>query len=167
MSDALLRSLFVAAVLTAGCARKDPAPATPPAALDQPASGASTDAEADGATASPPSAEAAPPPSTAAQASDAPLADPASLYETCRGRVEGPEQDGECDDDDDCATAGCSGEVCATTEAVAGLMTTCEVRPCFAALDSCGCVEGRCSWSLKDGPVSPLPGGGQPISLPQ
>jgi eight-cysteine-cluster-containing protein len=92
--------------------------------------------------------------------------DPVELYQSCKTRVEGPEETGECRIDADCATAGCSGEVCATKEAVAGLMSTCEVRPCFAALDTCGCIEGVCSWTLKSGPVSPLPGGGRSMPLP-
>lgn len=165
MSDVLLPSLFAAMVLSMGCARKDPAPPSPSLAVDAAVAPA---AEAPAPPPPPASTDAtAPSSTTAAQASDAPMADPATLYETCRGRVEGPERDGECESDADCATAGCSGEVCATADAVAGLMTTCEVRPCFAALDACGCVEGRCSWSLKEGPVSPLPGGGQQVVLPQ
>ena len=95
------------------------------------------------------------------------MADPADLYATCKDRVEGPSAAGECTTDADCVTAGCSGEVCAAKASAEGLMTTCEIRPCFAALDTCGCVEGVCSWALKEGPVSPLPGGGQPVQLPQ
>ena len=86
---------------------------------------------------------------------------PASLYEQCRGRVEGRESPGECDTDADCTATGCSGEVCVTQEAAAGMMTTCEMLKCFEALDTCGCVEGVCSWSLKDSV-----GVGQPLPVP-
>ncbi|MBW2255419.1 MAG: eight-cysteine-cluster domain-containing protein, partial [Deltaproteobacteria bacterium] len=58
------------------------------------------------------------------------------------------EADGECNSDADCASTGCGREVCTT--ATADVMTTCEIRQCFSILDSCGCVKGRCTWSLKD-----------------
>ncbi len=77
-------------------------------------------------------------------------ADPAAAYEVYRERLEGPEADGECSTDADCAKAGCSSEVCAPASAAASISTTCEVLPVFAILDSCGCVESRCSWSIKE-----------------
>ncbi len=94
--------------------------------------------------------------------------DASALFEECRTRVEGREKDGECQSDEDCSRAGCSGEVCVTTSLAAEVMTTCEVRPCFAILDTCGCVEGRCSWSIDAdgaGTVGGLPGGEN--ALPQ
>ncbi|RME20765.1 MAG: hypothetical protein D6798_19730 [Deltaproteobacteria bacterium] len=75
--------------------------------------------------------------------------DPAALYAQCRQRVEEPEADGECVTDGDCAVGGCSGEVCAPARALEGRMGSCEVLPCFSVLDRCGCVEGRCSWTIK------------------
>lgn len=102
---------------------------------------------------------AAPPAPAAPTALPAPAAQPLqevdvdALYAQCRERVEGPEADGECSTDADCRTGGCSGEVCATVAAVEGLMGTCEVLPCFSILKECGCVEGRCSWSV--GPPQP------------
>jgi eight-cysteine-cluster-containing protein len=75
---------------------------------------------------------------------------PQDLYAQCEGRVEGTEVDGECVSDDDCASAGCGGEVCTTAAAAAGLTTTCEARLCFQVLDRCGCSEGRCRWSLTE-----------------
>ncbi len=90
--------------------------------------------------------------------------DPAALYAECRDRVEGREKDGECSTDADCAPAGCSGEVCVTKTLAPEVMTTCEQRPCFTVLDTCGCVEGRCSWSVvEEMPSSLLPDGGQRI----
>jgi eight-cysteine-cluster-containing protein len=74
---------------------------------------------------------------------------PGLLYERCRDRVEQPEADGECTNDADCASSGCGSEVCTTAAAATDLMTTCEIRQCFSVLDSCGCVKGRCTWSLK------------------
>ncbi len=73
---------------------------------------------------------------------------PEALYAACRDRVEQPEADGECTTDQDCAPAGCSGEICTTKAAGAEVMSTCEIRACYAVLDTCGCVEGRCAWSL-------------------
>ena len=73
---------------------------------------------------------------------------PASLYAQCRERVEMPEAAGECKTAADCGASGCGGEVCAATVHGA-IMSTCEVRQCFSVLDTCGCVDGRCVWSLR------------------
>lgn len=75
---------------------------------------------------------------------------PQSLYEECFDRVEGRQAEGECTTDEDCVPVGCSKETC-VTKAVAeeGAMSTCEDRLCFKVLDTCGCNEGQCSWSLK------------------
>jgi len=55
---------------------------------------------------------------------------------------------GECTSDSDCATGGCSGEVCGRKGEVEKIVTPC-VYPlwyeCFQ-LTSCGCVNGTCSW---------------------
>jgi eight-cysteine-cluster-containing protein len=108
-----------------------------------------------------------PPPPTAPGEDVGPKTlDSKDLYGMCRERVEGRETPGECVSDADCQKAGCSGEVCVAVPQAAGMMTTCEIRPCYAALDSCGCQEGLCRWTLKEGPIDPLPGGGQPIPLP-
>lgn len=86
-----------------------------------------------------------------------------ALPEECAGRVEGPESDGECTQDSDCARAGCSSEVCTAATSASDVMTTCEVLPCFDRLERCGCVQGRCRWSLSQAgaPKAPLP----PIDL--
>jgi eight-cysteine-cluster-containing protein len=72
----------------------------------------------------------------------------AELYAGCQSRLEGPEVPGECTTNADCVRAGCSSEVCTTPRAASEMMTTCEVLPCFRAVDACGCVEGRCRWSV-------------------
>ncbi|MBN1336206.1 MAG: eight-cysteine-cluster domain-containing protein [Deltaproteobacteria bacterium] len=79
---------------------------------------------------------------------------PALLYAQCRDRLEGPEEPGECTTDADCAVAGCSSEVCTTAVRAPDVITTCEVLPCFGALQACGCREGVCSWTI----VEILPG---------
>lgn len=79
----------------------------------------------------------------------------AALYASCEERLEGPEADGECSSDADCMATGCSSEVCTTKASAGDLMTTCEVLPCFSAVDSCGCVEGRCRWSLAEAVAAP------------
>lgn len=86
---------------------------------------------------------------TAAPTASGEAPTPQSLYETCRDRVEGVETDGECETDADCARAGCGSEVCLPAKLAVDVMTTCEVRPCFSVLDTCGCNEGRCNWTLK------------------
>ena len=73
---------------------------------------------------------------------------PAGVYAQCVDRVELPEQDGECKSDADCGSGGCSGEMC-VARSLGAITSTCEVRACFGVLDTCGCVEGKCQWSLK------------------
>jgi eight-cysteine-cluster-containing protein len=91
--------------------------------------------------------------------------DPQSLYQSCLSRVEGRGKPGECSTDADCTKAGCSQEMCIARAEAAGVMSTCEVRPCFAVLDSCGCQAGQCTWSLKsEAPVIP---NSRTIELPQ
>ena len=81
---------------------------------------------------------------------------PETLYQQCFERVEGAESDSECTTDEECAAAGCGGEVCTTTTLQPSVVTSCEARPCFQVLDRCGCKEGRCQWSLKTTvPVTP------------
>ncbi len=75
---------------------------------------------------------------------------PQMLYDQCKDRLEGPEEDGECSTDADCGTAGCSQEVCVAAAKKSEIMTTCEILPCFAAKDTCGCHEGRCTWTLVE-----------------
>ena len=84
------------------------------------------------------------------------------LYEGCRERVEYIETPGECTTDDDCMRGGCSREVCAPAATITEIMTTCEIRLCYHVLDSCGCNEGLCQWSIhpdgKEVPVWPFKG---------
>jgi len=93
----------------------------------------------------PPEAPPPPPPEPEVK-----LPSPDKLYAMCQDRVEKPQADGECTTDEDCVRAGCSSEVCTTAASAAELTTTCEDKLCFKALDTCGCVEGVCSWSLVD-----------------
>lgn len=124
----MLRVLVL--LLAAGCATNSAngEPPKPPTPAEQPAD-------------IPP-----PPPPLSSQEN----ATPASLYAECKDRVEQPQTEGECTKDEDCATGGCGQEVCTTAVAAAELMTTCEARLCFQVLDTCGCNDGVCSWSLKD-----------------
>jgi len=64
----------------------------------------------------------------------------------------------ECNTDADCATAGCSGQLCVTAEEAPGIITTCEFREEYSCLKetSCGCVEGQCNWTQTDGYLSCL-----------
>ncbi len=91
---------------------------------------------------------------------------PRGLYDQCVDRVEQPQADGECTTDADCKTAGCGREVCTTTTEAANVMTTCDVKLCFSILETCGCNEGLCNWSLKTeipaGQKLPTPPGGGP-----
>lgn len=92
--------------------------------------------------------------------------DPRAMYAGCVDRVEGPSAAGECSDDAGCATAGCGGELCVSAAtASSGLSTTCEQRPCFAALDRCTCQQGACTWTIKDS-LPALPPHARPGPLP-
>lgn len=76
--------------------------------------------------------------------------DPAKAYEECKTRVEGSDTEGECSADGDCVATGCSKELCVSkTVAGDGLVSPCEVLPCFSVLDTCGCNSGTCQWSVK------------------
>lgn len=145
--------LWGALLAVSGCKKAEPTPDAPPLSPPPAAAPVAVDAPAAG-----------PPPTTKTATTTA-----AELYGACRERVERPEKDGECASDADCVASGCSQELCTSKAAAAeGLMSTCEMRPCFKVLDACGCVEGRCSWSLKE--LAPgeaaLPGMGNPIPLP-
>lgn len=100
-----------------------------------------------------PAAEPAPEPEQAATPQT-----PEELYAACRERVEGMEKADECKVDADCASAGCGGEVCVTVAEKANVITTCEERPCFQVLDTCGCHEGKCTWTVKAEVPAPTPG---------
>ena len=73
------------------------------------------------------------------------------LYEGCRDRLELPEIDNECTQDSDCSRGGCGSELCIPKQVATTMGSTCEVRPCFATLRSCGCQVGKCQWTLKEG----------------
>lgn len=53
----------------------------------------------------------------------------------------------ECSLDQDCARAGCSGQLCVLKDKADDIMTTCEFRPEYAHQgEKCGCWKGKCAW---------------------
>lgn len=54
----------------------------------------------------------------------------------------------ECVKDEDCASAGCSGQLCVLKQEAAEITTTCEFAPEYECLEltSCGCVDGKCQF---------------------
>ncbi|MBS3132551.1 eight-cysteine-cluster domain-containing protein [Candidatus Woesearchaeota archaeon] len=64
----------------------------------------------------------------------------------------------ECNSDGDCATAGCSGQLCVKAEDAAGIITTCEYKEEYRCLQltSCGCNDGSCGWAQTDEYISCL-----------
>ena len=54
----------------------------------------------------------------------------------------------ECSSDLDCATGGCSGQICGVKEKVKDIITTCEYLEEYNCLrlSSCGCVDDKCQW---------------------
>ena len=137
--ERILLVLGLALVFVCSCGRSDRnnLPAAPGA------SAAQTAAPSDPSALPKPTASGLPPVGTTRSA--------AELYIECEERVEGRSLPGECRTDADCVRAGCSGELCISEqEAALGPMSTCEVRPCFAVLQACGCQEGVCRWSVGD-----------------
>ncbi len=79
----------------------------------------------------------------------------------------GGSAEAECSSDSDCATTGCSGQLCAKREKASDMsetqgvsehaqnakrsdiITTCEYKEEYGCLrlTSCGCNEGRCGWA--------------------
>ncbi|ASJ08130.1 hypothetical protein A3L11_02360 [Thermococcus siculi] len=59
-----------------------------------------------------------------------------------------PVKGSECTSDADCATGGCSGEVCAPKEEASKIVTPCVYREWYSCLGmtGCGCVNGMCTW---------------------
>jgi len=60
--------------------------------------------------------------------------------------------DGECTQDSDCATAGCSGQLCVPVDGADKIITTCEYREEYSCLQfsTCGCIDGECGWARYD-----------------
>ena len=69
----------------------------------------------------------------------------ATMKEECVATVYG---ETECTSDTDCATAGCSGQLCVPSVDAEGTVTTCEYLPEYDCLrlTSCGCYDGKCQW---------------------
>lgn len=131
-------------LLSAGCARLGPAPE----AAGPPVAPVVTPVAAP-ATAPTPLAEGATPANPAIFA-------PRAIYAACRDRVELPEAAGECTSDADCVRAGCGSELCVSAASAKDLVSTCELPDCLSVLDTCGCNQGLCTWTLKL-PVAPKP----------
>ncbi|MEN0062484.1 MAG: eight-cysteine-cluster domain-containing protein [Myxococcota bacterium] len=91
----------------------------------------------------------APVPEPVAAPEPAPMS-PEALYASCEVRVEQPQSAGECTTDADCQRSGCSSEVCTSAKMAGEVMTTCEIQPCFAVLDACGCHDGQCTWTVAE-----------------
>lgn len=149
-------------LFTLACA-KDPAPTEPPAgevtSAEEPADEGGQEVDDGAGSARPRDGQASP---TTGDGGSQPAkgppkfggnidvtADPVAAYNMYRDRLEGPEAEGECSADADCARAGCSSEVCVPADRAAEINTTCEVLPVFTVLDTCGCIESRCSWTVK------------------
>ncbi|MBS3170704.1 eight-cysteine-cluster domain-containing protein [Candidatus Woesearchaeota archaeon] len=58
----------------------------------------------------------------------------------------GTSTQGACENDNDCVTDGCSGQVCRTVNEEA-VFTTCEWLDCYEKNGiECKCVDNKCSW---------------------
>lgn len=58
----------------------------------------------------------------------------------------------ECLRDNDCASDGCSGELCGKKGEVEKIITTCVMLPEYECLKltTCGCVNNKCQWKETD-----------------
>lgn len=63
-----------------------------------------------------------------------------------------PQKGSECSKDSDCATGGCSGEICTTKEEAKKVASICIYEEWYDCLKltSCGCVNGICIWKPND-----------------
>ena len=131
-----MHTLVFAALMT-GCSKEGSKPEAPvPAPTEEP--------------------EAPPQPAEPAPSAAFPRT-PQGFYDSCRDRVEGPSTAGECSSDADCVPAGCSQEMCVSKATAGdGLMSPCEIAPCFQVLDSCTCQAGACTWTVKSELPEPL-----------
>jgi eight-cysteine-cluster-containing protein len=59
---------------------------------------------------------------------------------------------GECTLDSDCATGGCSGEICGLRGQVEDMVTACIYLDSYECLGltECGCVDGECAWKENE-----------------
>ena len=62
--------------------------------------------------------------------------------------VDAPEAGIECFSEAECATGGCSGEICGRVGEIENIITTCDYRPEYACLKltACRCISGKCLW---------------------
>lgn len=63
-----------------------------------------------------------------------------------------PRKGNECRSDSECATGGCSGEICTTRENAKNIVSPCVYREWYKCLQmtSCGCVNGVCTWKPNE-----------------
>lgn len=63
-----------------------------------------------------------------------------------------PQKGRECSKDSDCATGGCSGEICTTRENATKVISICVYKDWYECLKltTCGCVNGVCTWKPND-----------------
>lgn len=56
----------------------------------------------------------------------------------------------ECITNSDCATGGCSGEICGPKDKVKNILSTCIMKPEYSCLKytSCKCIDGKCQWEI-------------------
>ena len=55
----------------------------------------------------------------------------------------------ECSADSDCASAGCSSQLCVSADKASDIITTCEYKEEYSCLKltKCGCVNNQCAWN--------------------
>ncbi len=60
-----------------------------------------------------------------------------------------PPSGGECLTDNDCATGGCSSELCGKKGSIEGIPSICIFKPEYACLQetSCSCINYKCVWN--------------------
>ena len=71
------------------------------------------------------------------------------LISSCTQKtIEEPKTEAECNTDLDCATAGCSGQLCISKDKAQDIITTCEFKEEYECLklSSCSCIDNKCQW---------------------
>lgn len=70
------------------------------------------------------------------------------LISSCTQKTPEIPKDVECNTDNDCATAGCSGQLCVSKDQAKDIITTCEYKEEYECLklSSCSCMNNKCQW---------------------
>lgn len=70
------------------------------------------------------------------------------LISSCTQKTPETPKNVECNTDNDCGTAGCSGQLCLQKDNAQDIITTCEYKEEYECLKLtlCSCINNKCQW---------------------